>query len=70
MNPNIIKQKLLPHQGEKVLVKLFGMRGKTDKFIGILKDFYPQIFTIDVDGQTRSFSYTELINGDVVLSFI
>lgn len=70
MNPQIIKDKLIVHKGEKVLVKTYGMRNKTEKFIGVLKEFYPQIFTIESNGMIKSFSYAELINGELVLSFI
>ncbi len=70
MNPLVIRDELLKHIGDRVLVKIFGMRNKSDKFIGTLKDIYPQIFTVDVEGVIRSFSYAELISGEVVLSFI
>ena len=70
MNPNIIRDNLLAHKGERVLVKTNGMRGKTDKFIGVIKEFYPHIFTVEVDNTIRSFSYSELIDDEVVLTFI
>ncbi len=70
MNPKIIREKLLPHKGERVLVKISGMRGKTDKFIGTIKEFYPHIFTIEVDNSIRSFNYAEIEGGEVVLTFI
>lgn len=70
MNPNIIRENLLPHKGDRVLVKVNGMRGKTDKFIGVIKEFYPHIFTVEVDNAIKSFSYSELIDDDVVLTFI
>lgn len=70
MNPNVIRENLMTHKGERVKVKIFGMRNKTDSFIGILKDIYPQIFTIQTQDTIKSFSYSELINKEVVLSFI
>ena len=70
MNPNVIRENLMTHKGERVKVKIFGMRNKTDSFIGILKDIYPQIFTIQRQDTIKSFSYSELINKEVVLSFI
>lgn len=70
MNPIVIKENLLQHKGERVKVKIYGMRNKTDSFIGILKDIYPQIFTIETSDSLKSFSYSELINKEVVLSFI
>lgn len=70
MNPNIIKSKLIEHKGERVLVKINGMRGKTDKFIGTIKEFYPHIFTVEADGIIKSFSYSEVATDDVILTFI
>lgn len=70
MNPNVIRENLINHKGERVKVKIYGMRNKTDSFIGILKDIYPQIFTIETSDSLKSFSYSELINKEVVLSFI
>lgn len=70
MNPNVIRENLINHKGERVKVKIYGMRNKTESFIGILKDIYPQIFTIETSDSLKSFSYSELINKEVVLSFI
>lgn len=70
MNPLVIRDNLIPHKGERVQVKVNGMRNKTEKFIGILKDIYPQIFTVESQNSLKSFSYSELINKDVEITFI
>lgn len=70
MNPNVIRDNLKVHKGERVMVKIYGMRNKTDSLIGTLKDIYPQIFTIDTGNTIKSFSYSDIINGEVVISFI
>ncbi len=70
MNPNVIRENLEVHKGERVLVKIYGMRNKNDSFIGILRDIYPKIFTIEVGNSIRSFSYSEIINKEVVITFI
>lgn len=70
MNPHVIRENLCPHKGEKVLIKVHGMRNKTEKYIGILKDIYPQIFTVECQGSLKCFSYSELINKDIELYFI
>ncbi len=70
MNPLVIRDNLIPHKGERVQVKINGMRNKTEKFIGILKDIYPQIFTVESQNSLKSFSYSELINKDVEITFI
>lgn len=70
MNPIVIREELLSKKGSRVLVQIYGMRNKKDKFVGTLKDIYPQIFTVEFNDIIRSFSYSELINKEVVLSFI
>ncbi len=70
MNPHVIREELFKHKNERVLVKIFGMRNKNDSFIGVLKDIYPQIFTVEVGSSIKSFSYSEIINKEVVLTFI
>lgn len=70
MNPYVIRENLQRHKGERIQVKIYGMRNKNDSFIGVLKDIYPQIFTIQAGGTLRSFSYSEIINKEVVLSFV
>lgn len=70
MNPYVIRENLANHIGEKVKVKIFGMRNKTDSFIGILSNTYPQIFSIDTGNSVKTFSYAEIINGEVELTFL
>lgn len=70
MNPYVIRENLALHKGERVQVKVYGMRNKTDTFIGILKDIYPKIFAIEVGNAIKTFSYSEIINKEVILTFI
>ncbi len=70
MNPNIIREKMLPHKGERVLVKIKGMRGKTEKYIGTIKEFYPKIFTVEAENSIKCFNYAELEGGEVIITFI
>ena len=70
MNPYVIRDSLALHKGERVQVKVYGMRNKTDSFIGILKETYPKIFVIEIGETIKTFSYSEIINKEVVLTFI
>lgn len=70
MNPYVIRDNLAAHKGERVLVKIYGMRNKNDSFIGTIRDIYPQIFTVDTGSSIKSISYSEIINKEVVLTFI
>lgn len=70
MNPYVIRDNLKSHIGERVMVKIYGMRNKTDSIIGTLKDIYPQIFSVDTGSLIKTFSYSDIINGEVVITFI
>ena len=70
MNPYVIRDNLKTHLGERVMVKIYGMRNKTESFIGTIKEVYPQIFTIEVGTTLKSFSYSEIINKEVELTFV
>lgn len=70
MNPYVIRDNLKSHIGERVKVSINGMRNKKDSFIGTLSAIYPQIFTIKSQDFIRSFSYREIINKEVELTFI
>lgn len=70
MNPNVIRESLEPKKGHRVKIKVNGMRNKTDEFIGIMENIYPEIFTVRTNGFLKSFSYSEIINKEVILTFI
>ena len=70
MNPHVIKENIQKHIGERVMIKTYGMRNKNDTYIGIIKSIYPKIFTVEVYDNLKSISYSEVINGEVVITFI
>ena len=70
MNPYIIRDNLRRKKGQRVKVKINGMRNKTTNYIGIIQDIYPQIFTIYDGKKINSYSFSEVINGEVELSFL
>lgn len=70
MNPYVIKSALSKHLNQRVIVNVYGMRNKNQSYIGILKDIYPKIFTIDCNDKLYSFSYSDIINGEVKLKFL
>ena len=70
MNPYVIRDSLKNRKGQRVNVKVNGMRNKTNYYTGIIKDIYPQIFTIYDGKKLNSYSFSEVINGEVELSFL
>lgn len=70
MNPYVIRDNILKKKNQKVRVKINGMRNKTNTYTGIIKDIYPQIFTVFDGKKINSYSYSEVINGEVELCFL
>lgn len=52
---------------KKVLVSVYGMRNRVNRYEGIVYKIYPNIFTVQVSGEEKSFSYRDIITGDVKL---
>ena len=67
MNINIIKNEINNKLNSKVLVSVYGMRNRVNKLEGILYKTYPNLFTVLVDGEEKSFCYRDVITGDVKL---
>lgn len=59
---NITMRKILSkYLGQRVLIEYNLGRNKIEKYEGIIKKLYNVIFIIDVNGGTKSFSYSDLI---------
>ena len=70
MNPIFIKSYIENNIGKRVNVQVFGLRNKTEKYVGTIDKIYPQIFTINTGNSIKSISYNEIINGEVKISII
>lgn len=69
LNPDIIKEKIEKNIGKEIRVTVYGLRNKTNFYDGIIKATYPNIFTI-IDGNTeKSFSYRDVITGDIKIKY-
>ncbi len=69
MNINIIKEEIKSHLNENVEIKVYGMRNKTSSYKGIINKTYPNIFTILTDNNEKSFSYNDVITGDIKIKY-
>ncbi len=70
MNINIVREEIEKKLNRKVLVSVYGMRNKVSRVEGILYKTYPNIFTVLVNGEEKSFSYRDLIIGDVIIKYL
>lgn len=70
MNIDLIKEKLKGNLNKKVIVTVYGLRNKINRYEGQLYKLYPNIFSILEDGKERSFSYNDYITGEIKIKFL
>lgn len=69
MNSNIIRKEIAKHLNEEATVKVYGMRNKVCTYEGIIKAIFPNIFTISLDNLEKSFSYADVITGNIKIKY-
>lgn len=69
MNINIIKKEIESNVGKKVIGKLNIGRNKYENFEGIINASYPFLFTIELDNEIKSFSYSDLLTKTLELKY-
>ncbi len=69
LNINIVKEELKKHLNKKITIKAHGMRNKVNYYEGTLKTLYPNIFTIKYNNTEKSFSYADLITGEIKIKY-
>lgn len=70
MNINIIKNEINSKLNSRVMVSVYGMRNRVNRLEGILYKTYPNLFTVLVDGEEKSFCYRDVITGDVKIKYL
>ncbi len=69
MNIDLVKEKINQNLNKKVVVTVYGLRNKINRYEGILYKTYPNIFSIINNGVEKSFSYNDYITGDIKIKF-
>ncbi len=70
MNIDLVRQKIESNLNKKVIVTVYGLRNKINRYEGTLYKTYPNIFSIIYEGVEKSFSYNDYITGDIKIKFI
>jgi len=70
MNINITKDEIARSVNKKVIISVYGLRNRISRYEGIIYKAYPNIFTILIDGKEKSFSYRDIITGDINIKYI
>ncbi len=67
MNLDIVRDEIKKYLNKQVVVEVYGMRNKNYQYYGTLSGIYPYVFTVLIDGNQKSFNYSDVIIGDVVV---
>ena len=51
--------------GKRVIIKVLGLRNKTDIVEGIISECYKQIFIVSTKFGKKSFTYTDVLVGNI-----
>lgn len=70
MNINLVKEDIQKHYHQGVSITVYGMRNKVDNYVGYISGIYPNLFTVLVDGDNKSFSYSDVVTKEVVIEYI
>lgn len=70
MNLNIVKEEIKHNLSKKVLVNVYGLRNRVNKYEGVLYKVYPNLFTVLVNGEEKSFCYRDLVTGEVKIKYL
>ncbi len=67
MNLDIVRKKIGSYLNKNVTVQVYGLRNKNFEYYGVVSGVYPYVFTVLVNGVEKSFNYSDVIIGDVVV---
>lgn len=69
MNLDIVRENMKKYLNKTVKIDVYGMRNKNYEYYGVVSGLYPYVFTVLIDGTQKSFNYSDVIIGDVVVNF-
>ncbi len=69
MNLDIVRENMKKYLNRNVKIDVYGMRNKNYEYYGVVSGLYPYVFTVLIDGTQKSFNYSDVIIGDVVVNF-
>ena len=70
MNINIIKDEINKNIHRKVSIAVHGLRKRVHRYDGVIYKIYPNLFTILINGEEKSFNYRDVITGEVKIKYL
>lgn len=70
MNINFIKDEITRKLNSKVSISVYGLRNRVNRYEGVLYKVYPSIFTVLIGNEEKSFTYRDVITGEVKIKYL
>ena len=70
MNIEKIKKEIYSMVGKEVNLYVNLGRNKEENYVGTILNVYPKLFTVNVDGIIKSFSYSDVLTKTIVIKTI
>lgn len=70
MNIEKIKKEIYSMIGKEVNLYVNLGRNKEENYVGTILNVYPKLFTVNVDGIFKSFSYSDVLTKTIVIKMI
>ena len=70
MTSDILRSKISDNIGKSVVITVYGMRGKIDRFEGIINKTYSNIFTIKTSCGEKSFPYRDILTKEINIKYL
>ena len=70
MNINIVKEEISKNINKKVSIAVYGLRNRVNRYEGIIYKMYPNLFTVLVNGEEKSFNYRDVVTGEVKIKYL
>ena len=70
LNTDKVKEEITKNLNRLVEIKVYGMRGKTIDYKGKIHAIYPNLFTIIDNNTEKSFTYRDIITGDIKIKYM
>ena len=70
MNINIVKEEISKNINKKVSIAVYGLRNRVNRYEGTIYKMYPNLFTVLVNGEEKSFNYRDVITGEVKIKYL
>ena len=67
---NEIKDSISKNLNKKVIISVYGLRNRVNRYEGIIYKIYPNLFTILINGEEKSFNYRDVITGEVKIKYL